>query len=489
MAQFTHMLNKVPGLRFIADALDIHSTPGRHQLMKQQMMISETELSSYLDKVDELRKLLDLSGEDLTDRRTLVTNLKSALSELHDITGTLNNLREGLVLDDINLFEIKKFALVIERAIEALEGLKTTVVKLADMSGVISILDPDKQRIPHFYIYDSYSEELAGLRKQYNELIKTDIQKAEELRLRGFDLEDTIREKLTGRLQSHKVALLENLSAIAQLDVLLAKAELSVKWNLVKPEINTPDYSSMSDMSNMSHKSLASFKNLFNPEIKEALELKAKTFQPVNIRLTDSPCLITGANMAGKTVLLKTVALAQYMFQYGFFIPAEKAVMQPVEKILTSMEDEQSELKGLSSFASEMLKINSIIYAAKSGEKILALIDEPARTTNPVEGKAIVNALVDLLMEYNVTSLITTHYSGINSNCRRLRVAGLKTNEIGIKPTIETINDYMDYSLIELHPGAENINEVPQEALTIAEILEVDQELVEKAKEYLKSDW
>jgi DNA mismatch repair protein MutS2 len=93
---------------------------------------------------------------------------------------------------------------------------------------------------------------------------------------------------------------------------------------------------------------------------------------------------------------------------------------------MTSMDDEQSELKGLSSFASEMLKINAIIHAAKTGNHILALIDEPARTTNPVEGQALVNALVDMLQEHKVQSLLTTHYSGIQSDCRRLRVCRTK---------------------------------------------------------------
>jgi DNA mismatch repair protein MutS2 len=63
---------------------------------------------------------------------------------------------------------------------------------------------------------------------------------------------------------------------------------------------------------------------LFNPEVAEALRLKNKKYQPVDINLTDGPALITGANMGGKTVLLKSVALAQYMFQYGFFVPARE---------------------------------------------------------------------------------------------------------------------------------------------------------------------
>ena len=64
---------------------------------------------------------------------------------------------------------------------------------------------------------------------------------------------------------------------------------------------------------------------MFNPELRISLEAAGKRFQPVNIRLTTGPTVITGANMSGKTVLLHSVELAQYMLQFGFYIAAERA--------------------------------------------------------------------------------------------------------------------------------------------------------------------
>ncbi len=92
---------------------------------------------------------------------------------------------------------------------------------------------------------------------------------------------------------------------------------------------------------------------------------------------------------------------------------------------MTGIGDEQSELNGLSSFAAEMLNIQAIIAEARAGKKMLVLIDEPARTTNPHEGLAIANALIDLLELLKVRALITTHYSGLKTSCRKLRVKGL----------------------------------------------------------------
>jgi DNA mismatch repair ATPase MutS len=487
MAQFSHIISKVPGLRFIAGELELRSEPGRQCLLRMQMMTTEKEINSHLDKINEIRSLLIADASIKVDTSAF-RNIRHSLSEIRDITGTLHSLKEGLVLDDISLFEIKHFALISESLKDEISKLKSEIVSFNDLSEVISLLDPDKQRVPHFFIYDSYDKHLAELRRKLNLLVKSDADEAEKVRLEAVKLEDKIRQTLSIRLLNHLPALLENLALVGELDLWLAKAELAITLNLCKPLIVASEKNTL-QKSNKSltqtDQGIIKFTGLFNPEVADALEVKGKKFQPIDIVLTEGPCLITGANMAGKTVLLKTVALAQYLFQYGFFVPALKAQMQPVERIMTSMEDEQSELKGLSSYASEMLRINSIIHASKSGNNILALIDEPARTTNPVEGSAIVNGLLDILQDHDIKSLITTHYSGIESTCRRLRVLGLKTDEFSVKPTIETINDYMDYSLIEIHPGSSTEDEVPHEALKIAEILEIDEELLEKASFYI----
>jgi len=180
--------------------------------------------------------------------------------------------------------------------------------------------------------------------------------------------------------------------------------------------------------------------------------------------------------MSGKSVLLKTVALSQFMFQFGFFVPTQNAEIILVEEILLNIGDNQDELNGLSSFAVEILNINKIISHAKSGKKILALIDEPARTTNPDEGKAIANAIVEILTELKVNSLICTHYSGIKAN-KKLRVKGLQNISDNENINIENINDFMDYSLIQVDE-----EKAPAEAIRIAEILGADKDFIEKAK-------
>ena len=188
--------------------------------------------------------------------------------------------------------------------------------------------------------------------------------------------------------------------------------------------------------------------------------------------------------MAGKTVILKTLALCQYLLQFGFFVPAQSACIALVDRVLVSVGDDQSEQNGLSSFASEMVKINEMVEASIRKENVLILVDELARTTNPTEGRAIVNAVAEIFNENQTQSVITTHYSGLDSRCRKLRVKGLDKDFKSGEINKNNINDYMDYSLIE-----DDASTVPHEALRIAGILGINQQIIEKAnKNLLKPD-
>ena len=86
-----------------------------------------------------------------------------------------------------------------------------------------------------------------------------------------------------------------------------------------------------------------------------------------------------------------------------------------------------------------------------------------------------------MMSDLKVSSLITTHYSGVKTNCSRLRVKGLKNTDTTQKITVDNINDFMDYSLVE------SDDNVPAEAIHIAEILEVDNDLIFLAKSNLKA--
>ena len=288
-----------------------------------------------------------------------------------------------------------------------------------------------------------------------------------------FDRQNQIQQlviaQLSDRLVEYQPLLQRAFDSMAYTDFLFAKATQAVEWQLVHPQIVARD----------SKHTAQTFTKMWNPRLRHRNEELGLRYQPIDIAFGSGTCLITGANMAGKTVLLKTVGIMQLMAQFGFFVPAQQASLVLVDDVIFCIGDEQNEMNGLSSFASEIIKISNALSRAER-ENLLILIDEPARTTNPIEGKAIVQSVADILDQRPSMSLITTHYSQLGLACRRLRVKGFVESSATEKLTPENINRFIDYSLL-----ADDSDDVPQEALRIATILQCNPLLLQRVKAFL----
>ncbi|PXX96847.1 DNA mismatch repair protein MutS [Marinifilum breve] len=459
--QFRKAISEIKGLQYLAEELDLKSPMGKRFLMDTDMFCSEAELNIEYGLLDQITQAVKADQKVISD-------IQSKLSHLREIRGSVDNLKSNLVLDDVELFEIKSFAMNCHAVLNLQKELKQVVIELPNLSGLIEILDPQNTGIPSFYIYDDYSLELAEARKELRIAKSTNGDseiKLEDLFCKAQEIESKVREEICTKIRSFASDLEIAIRKLAHLDLLIAKAMQAIQLNFNRPELV---------------KESTSYIGMFHPMVKHELEKQNKQYQAIDIELQKSVCLITGANMAGKTVVLKTLALCQYLCQFGFHVPATSAQISLVDQVLLSVGDEQSELSGLSSFASEMMNVSKMVEESKKHSNVLILVDELARTTNPVEGLAIVNAVADIFYQNNIRSVITTHYSGLNSYFRKLRVKGLD-KDLGDKIiTQKNINSYMDYSLVE-----DNTGEVPHEALRIASLLGISKEIVEGAQNQL----
>lgn len=448
---FKNSFEQNPALHFVYEQMQLVSNLGRHYLLNLPFCTDAETLDAEFTLLEQTIQMVQ--DENC---RTKITHIRNHLHQINDIRPTLSALRDGTTLDDIQLFEIKKTAILTRKIADDLKTIGCDSFPLANMDAVVAMLDPEHTNIPHFYIYSAYDHELATWRERIDQA--KSVTEAEEYRFQAQKVEDRIRTQLSQQLQPHGADIARNLDTLAHLDLSLAKAKLATEWHACRPIIGQE----------------TRLTQLFNPEVEHALKERGKAFQPIDIRFSNEAVLITGANMAGKSVLLKTVSLAQYLFQFGFCLPAQEATMTPVDEIISSIGDNQSETSGLSSFAVEILTIDRIIQAGRQGKKILALVDELARTTNPEEGKILVGNFLKLAEKLHITALVTTHYSGIQAACRRLRVKGLQLKE-GQTVTIGNISDYMDYSLVDT-----DADEVPMEAFNIARLFGVDEELLKQ---------
>lgn len=447
----------------MTERLNLCSSLGRRTLYELEWLHTREEVERELERVAEVLEIWERAGGS-----GVMERLETHLMQVRDIRGTVMRTGGSGGLDDLELFELKSFALLAEEMRGLTEGWKG--VRIPVLREVVELLDPDGTQIPQFYVYDAYSAELAALRAEMRLRKQQGAEEAELVRLyeRSVELEDGVREDLSRRLRGSYPALKEALEQVALLDIVVAKARQAKELGLVRP--------SFAD-------EVTVFVGLEHPQVAERLKQEGRYYQRVDVALVRGATLITGANMAGKTVLLKSVALAQCLLQFGFYVPARRAEMVPVDEVVVCIGDEQDELSGLSSFAAEMLRIHEVVEKIRQGEKVLVLIDELARTTNPTEGRAIVNGVVGFLTEHGVTALVTTHYSGITAPCRRLRVKGFVEGKGQGQLTRENISEFIDYSLEEYKGG-----EVPREALRIAALLGVDEELLQKIESTVNTD-
>lgn len=446
---FKNAFEQNPALHYVYEQLQPASNLGRHYLL-------DLPFCTDAEKLETEFNLLDTAVGMIRDEscRAGITHIRNSLHQINDIRPTLSALQNDITLDDIQLFEIKKTAILTRTVAGDLNAIGCGLFPIEDMGPVVSILDPEHTNIPHFHIYSAYDHELAAWRGRIDRA--KDTQEAEECRHQARKVEDRVRARLSQQLKPHGAAIARNVDTLAHLDLLIAKARLATEWHACRPTIAEA----------------TRLQQLFNPEVDHALKERGKSFQPIDIHFSNEAVLITGANMAGKSVLLKTVSLAQHLFQFGFFIPAAQATLAIVDEVISSIGDKQSETSGLSSFAVEILTVDKIVRAGRAGHKVLALVDELARTTNPEEGKLIVRNFLQMARRLHITALVTTHYSGIQADCRRLRVRGLQLKE-GQTVTIGNISDFMDYSLVET-----DAEEVPLEAFNIARLFGVDEGLL-----------
>lgn len=440
---FKDIVDSPCGMRHMFEALPIQSGYARRRMLGRAMMTTHGAIEEAYCRLALYRASF---ASDDTDSAAIQA-LQFRLRDLRDIGGTLARLSSGGALDDIDLFEIKHLALLAADidAKLAQAGVPEGDRRLPDLGAVAQTLDPDGLRMASFYIYDSYSPELGPLRARLGAAPEN-----EQLLAEVAVIEDAVRRNLSRELSRHHDTLLRAMEELADIDIEIAKVLQIKEMGLCVPTLG-------------SHKR-TSYTGLFHPEVRDAVERAGGQYQPVDITLGDVPTIIVGANMGGKTVTLKALALSQALFQFGLGVPAAAAAAVPKEEIHFCIGDEQSVQEGLSSFAAEMRRVDTLLRSIKAGRDVIALIDEPARTTNPIEGTALVEALIKTLMPKHACVAMTTHYNIRSTFCKRLKVKGLE-------------NGRMDYSIVEAYDG-----EPPREAITIAEALGVDADWLSEAK-------
>lgn len=133
-------------------------------------------------------------------------------------------------------------------------------------------------------------------------------------------------------------------------------------------------------------------------------------FVPNDLSLDQGGCLLlTGPNMAGKSTLMRQVALTVILAQMGSFVPAEEADLPLVDRLFTRIGASDHLNEGLSTFMVEMKETAEILKWATP--QSLVILDEIGRGTSTYDGMSLAQAILEFLVgKLKVTSLFATHY-------------------------------------------------------------------------------
>lgn len=470
-----------------------------------------------------------------------LAHLRHHLETMPDLAPTFRQLGEQrAALDDIQLFELKNWLLPMDETARFARHCHIDLDEIPDLTAALDLLDPLKERLPSFHIYDGYDPRLPVLRKKLKAAVEAEVEvgtrlvasadaahqtERMELEAQLADVEAAVRTTLSRKLYEWLPKLEDALRILTEWDFLLAKTEWAQAQHCCCPELvwnaacagnaaTGSDTDTANAASNATNAAL-SYTGLFYPPLLAQCEAQGRPYQSVNITLYHDACLLTGANMSGKTILIKSLALAQTLAQFGFFVPAAQARLSLFDEITALVGDEQNESRGLSSFGAEILSLDRTLRQLRQGRRLLFLSDELARTTNPSEGRAIVCAFFDLWQQIRAahpysTALVSTHYENVNNAPRRLRIKGLDTarwrehcrvvgqtigqtgGQTAAVPAnrnadpnaatspLQTLQSFMNYDVEEVSAHTP----IGMQALDVAACLGVDEELIQTAKQY-----
>ena len=484
--------------------------------------------------------MLDIAAANERD----ISVLQETFMMMKDNSFTIERSANA-ALTVVEIFEIKSLLLLIDKVRKTADRvLLPEEFVPGDITELLDILDPGKDRLNTFYIYDSFSERLAGLRAEKKELERESRKakkkrKSELLTRTGLNL--TPKFDITvSKSDSERMKMMKEISELVKSEedymsvtFVLAPTEedneIQKRIDQVVADIEEEELKVREELSKEIHKweevlldgcerigrlditlakaLFAARTNCVMPQIaeehvveftdgrhlqvEEIVKKKGGEYCPVSLSLSQGVTCITGANMGGKTVSLKLVGMIAIMAQYGYFVPAASARVGLSGFMQILIGDSQSIERGLSSFGSEMEELKEMMD--NSRDRSLLLIDEIASGTNPVEGLALTKSITDYLKKQPYISLITTHFEAVtdDKDVVNMQVMGLANADFdrldkelryaNRRERINIIQKYMDYRLARVDDN----REVPKDALNIAKMLGIDTNIIEKAKEYL----
>ena len=395
--QARQLLSDRPGVG-IGGAKDVEPLVGR------ATRGGRLEPLQFLDIVDTLDAVVRLQTSIADDRRPLIRDVARRLHPLPALRSTLARSFDpsGELLDTASprlgsLRAVVRMAYDrMRRRLDSLvnselgSALQEPIITLRNGRYVVPIRAEARGRVKGI-VHDASG---SGATLFVEPLVVVELGNAWREAQAAVDEEEArILDELSALVAANALMLRESLEALAQFDFWAAKAQLAAEMDGVRAAA---------------------------AERNEVVLLSARhpgltgRVVPIDIRLGDgyTALVITGPNTGGKTVTLRTLGLLSLMHQAGLHIPAEAGSRLPVlHDVFADIGDEQSIAQSLSTFSGHLRSIIRIVEHAGPGT--LVLLDELGAGTDPTEGSALAQALLEHFIRSGALVAATTHYAEI----------------------------------------------------------------------------
>ncbi len=283
--------------------------------------------------------------------------------------------------------------LKLEEKYRASTGIGNLKIKYNNISGYfIEISNSHLSKVPKSFMR---RQTLVNNERYVTEELESFEKDVTSALMKLTKLEKEIFDGIIRKFSDNGHLILDVAKRFAQIDVFQSLAWVSLQENFVRPTL-------------YENRKLVSITGAWHPLIKANIK---DSFVTHSIELNEN-CffgLITGPNMAGKTTVMREVAIIQYLAQMGCYVPAHAAELGICDYLFSRLGASDDIIKGQSTFMVEMAETAEILRHAS--ERSLIILDEIGRGTSTYDGLSIAWSLVEhFVKKLKPLTLFATHY-------------------------------------------------------------------------------